>query len=157
MHQKVSLLFALVEFEIFGKAYQEHIVELSNALAKELEERGFKVGHTEGLYTKTHEIFIYTNLELMDRIYENSIRFGITLNKKHKELFGGYGIRLGTQEIARYGWPVEAMKQIADIIAEISKNNVDEQKVHALLAELPEKKIQYTFEENVRTRFMKFT
>lgn len=156
MHQKVSLLFALIEFEFFGRAYEEHIVELSNALACELEALGFDVGKTDGRYSRTHEVFLYTSKELMERIYENSIRFGITLNKKHKELFRGYGIRLGTQEIARYAWPVEAMKQVAAIIEEIAHVNVDEQKVHDLIVNLPSKKIQYTFDENVRARFNNF-
>ena len=156
MHQKVSLLFALVEFEIFGEAYEEHIVELSNSLAKNLENCGFNVGKSNNRYSDTHEVFIYTDENLMNRIYENSIRLGITLNKKHKELFKGYGIRLGTQEIARYGWPVDAMAQVAKIIYEISKDDVDDTKVHMLLASLPSKKIQYTFDEGVKARFEKF-
>lgn len=156
MHQKVSLLFALVEFEIFGKAYQEHIVELANALAKELEKRGFFVGHSDSQYTYTHEVFIYTDEKLMERIYENSIRFGITLNKKHKELFKGYGIRLGTQEVARYGWPIDSMKQVAQIMEEISKEEVDDQRVHEMISNLPAKKVQFTFDESVEARFHRF-
>lgn len=156
MHQKVSLLFALVEFETFGKAYEEHIVELANALAKELDAYGFSVGKLNNVYTYTHEVFMYTGKELMNRIYTNSIRLGITLNKKHKELFRGYGIRLGTQEIARYGWPVESMKQVAEIIYEISREDVDDGKVHDLLAGLPQKKIQYTFDKGVTARFARF-
>ena len=156
MHQKVSLLFALVEFETFGKAYEEHIVELANALAKELEKHGFSVGKSNGVYTNTHEIFMYTGEEVMKRIYTNSIRLGITLNKKHKELFKGYGIRLGTQEIARYGWPVESMKQVAEIIYEISKKDVDDGKVYDLLAGLPGKVIQYTYNSEVNNRFQKY-
>lgn len=156
MHQKVSLLFTLVEFEIFGKAYEEHIVELSNALAEQLDLLGFSVGKINGRYTSTHEVFIYTDEELMNRIYTNSIRLGITLNKKNKELFKGYGIRLGTQEIARYGWPVETMKQVAQVICEISKEDVNNDKVKELLAGMPEKKIQYTFDEGVADRFLRF-
>lgn len=156
MHQKVSLLFSLIEFETFGKAYEERIVELSNALAEELHQRGFDVGIINGKYTRTHEVFIYTGENLMNRIYDNSIRLGITLNKKHKELFRGYGIRLGTQEIARYGWPVEVMKQVAQILYLISQENVDNEKVRDLLAELPEKNIQYTFDDSVKVRFGKF-
>lgn len=156
MHQKVSLLFALVEFETFGKAYQEHIIDLSNVLAEELAKKGFSIGHSDTKYTDTHEVFIYTDKELMERIYENSIRFGITLNKKHKDLFKGYGIRLGTQEIARYGWPIEVMQQVAEIIFEIAKENVDDNIVHDLLSSLPSKNIQFTFDDNVKMRFNSF-
>ena len=156
MHQKVSLLFALIEFEIYGKAYEERIVELSNALGEALANLGFDVGKTEDKYTKTHEVFIYTDEELMNRIYNNSTLFGITLNKKKKRLFKGYGIRLGTQEIARYAWPASSMKQVAQIIFEISNENVDDNKVRKLLAGLPDKRIQYTFDKSVRDRFQRF-
>lgn len=156
MHQKVSLLFALVEFEVFGQAYQEHIVELSNELANELEQLGFEVGRAGERFSYTHEVFLFVEKDMMERIYENSIRFGITLNKKHKKLFKGYGIRFGTQEIARYGWPKECMKQIAQVIFEISKGNPDENKIKCLLAELPAKKIQYTFDEASNSYFNRF-
>ncbi|SDM73838.1 NTP transferase domain-containing protein [Paenibacillus jilunlii] len=157
MHQKVSLLFAMIEFETFGKSYQEHIVELSNVLSAELEERGFKVGKVDdNKYTSTHEVFIYTDKEIMDRIFENSIRFGVTLNKKKKELFYGYGIRLGTQEVARYGWPKDSMKAIAEIIYEISLPVVDDRKVQRLLSGMPPKKIQYTFDDATAAYFKRF-
>lgn len=156
MHQKVSLLFALVEFETFGKAYEEHIVELSNRLGEKLDKRGFRVGRIENGYTRTHEVFIYTDEELMNRIYSNSIRMGITLNKKHKKLFDGYGIRIGTQEIARYGWPIETMTQVADIIYEIAQTEMNDTKVRELLDNLPAKTIQYTFDKSVMARFERF-
>jgi glycine/serine hydroxymethyltransferase len=78
------------------------------------------------------------------------------MNKKQKKLFGGYGIRLGTQEIARYGWSVDSMKQTALVIREISKESIDEQRVYELISGLPEKKIQYTFDDNVCARFREF-
>ena len=156
MHQKVSLLFALVEFGIYGKAYEEHIVELSNILGEELNRTGFRVGRTGEQYSQTHELFLYTTAEEMERIYENSVRFGITLNKKKKKLFLGQGIRLGTQEIARYGWPAEAMEGVAQIIAETVKTDPDDKKIRKLLGGLPEKNIQFTFDKNVLSRFMRF-
>jgi len=157
MHQKVSLLFSMIEFETFGKSYQEHIVELSNALSLELEKRGLKVGRVDNdKFTATHQIFIYTDKETMDRIYDNGLRFGVTMNKKYKELFHGYGIRLGTQEIARYGWPKDTMKAIADIIYEISLPNGDKGKIQRLLSGLPPKKIQYTFDNTTEAYFKRF-
>ena len=156
MHQKVSLLFALEEFEVFGKAYEEHIVELSNELGYQLEQRGFCVGKQGAKYSSTHEVFIYLDEEITKRIYENGTRVGVTMNKKHKQLFNGFGIRLGTQEIARYGWPKESMATVADIITELAKESFDEDYVHSMLSELPEKRIQYTFDDGVLARFDRF-
>lgn len=157
MHQKVCLLFALVEAEVFGRAYQEHIVSLSNALAAALLKRGFSVGvANKEKYTCTQQVFLYTGKEMMDKIFVNATRFGITLNKKHKDLFKGYGIRLGTQEIARYGWPEEAMDTVAEIIHEISKTEVNGEYVEQLLNKLPPKNIQYTFDESTLAYFNRF-
>ena len=157
MHQKVSLLFALVEFESFGKPYQQHIVELSQALAAALEQRGFTIAHIGDLRSTTHQVFILTDERMMERIFNNSLRYGITLNKKKKKLFHGFGIRLGTQEIARYDWPTESMNTVADIIAEIAKPDVDSEKVAVLLHALPDKKAQFTFDETVTGYFKRFT
>lgn len=156
MHQKVSLLFTLIEFENFGQAYQEHIVTLANELGKNLKELGMDIAMKEGTYSKTHQVFIRTDKNTMNRIFENSLKYGITLNKKNKELFSGSGIRLGTQEIARYNWPVESMKDVAQIIQLISEETVNVVKLMAMLNGLPQKKIQFTFDEGVRRSFGKY-
>lgn len=156
MHQKVSLLFTLIEFENFGHAYQEHIVALANELGRNLNELGMDIAIKDGRYSKTHQVFIRTDEEMMNRIFNHSVKYGITLNKKHKELFSGYGIRLGTQEIARYNWPVESMKNVAQIIKLLSQENVEEDRLLALLNGLPEKKIQFTFDENASSYFRKY-
>lgn len=156
MHQKVSLLFTLIEFENFGQAYQEHIVTLANELGKNLKELGMDIAMKEGTYSKTHQVFIRTDKNTMNRIFENSLKYGITLNKKNKELFSGSGIRLGTQEIARYNWPVESMKDVAQIIQLISEETVNVGKLMAMLNGLPQKKIQFTFDEGVRRSFGKY-
>lgn len=156
MHQKVSLLFTLIEFENFGHEYQEHIVELSNELGRQLDLLGFDVASIDGKYSQTHEVFIRMDKETMNVIFENSNKYGITLNKKHKKLFNGYGIRLGTQEIARYNWPIEIMQQVAKIIKLISFENVDENELFLLLNGLPKKEIQFTFSEDVMNYFKKY-
>lgn len=156
MHQKVSLLFTLVEFENFGCAYQEHIVALSNELGRNLKELGMDVAEKDGRYSRTHQVFVRTDKELMNRVFDNSIKYGITLNKKSKKLFSGYGIRLGTQEIARYNWPIESMKNVAQIIKIVSEKNVDAGRLTVLLNGLPEKKIQFTFDENAASYFRKY-
>lgn len=156
MHQKVCLLFTLVEFENFGNAYQEHIIELSNMLGMQLEKRGFHIAKFGDVYSCTHEVFIKTDQEMMNRIFDRSVDYGITLNKKKKKLFGGYGIRLGTQEIARYNWPKEVMEGVAEIFAEISKEVFDGEKVRTLLNQLPGKEIQFSFDDVSKAYFSRF-
>lgn len=156
MHQKVSLLFTLTEFENFGYAYQSHIVALSKQLGKELYNMGMDVASKNGEFSQTHQVFLRTGKELMNRIFENSVKYGITLNKKSKKLFAGEGIRLGTQEIARYNWSIESMRTVASIIKVISEEFVDEKELCSLLNALPEKRIQFTFDDTVKAYFNKY-
>ena len=91
----------------------------------------------------------------METIYDNAYKCEVTLNKKQKDLFYGYGIRLGTQEIARYDWNDEALDTIAQIVFMLSDKNVDIDAVHTRIRTLPDRKIHYTFDEKEIEKFMK--
>ena len=69
----------------------------------------------------------------------------ISVIKKDKKLFKGSGIRLGIQEVTRYGWGVEEMNIIAEILFMVYKNQTRE--IAGLLKELNNREIQYTFRE----------
>lgn len=120
MHQKICLLFSLLEFEKYGTAYMSHMVHCSNYLGNKLRELGYDIADVHGRISETHQIFIRCSKEEMDTIYDNAYKCEVTLNKKHKALFYGYGIRLGTQEIARYDWNDDALDTIATIVHMLS-------------------------------------
>jgi glycine/serine hydroxymethyltransferase len=148
MHQVISLLFCLIEAEHYGEAYQSNIVRVSNVLAGYLENLGFTVVKKDGKYSMTHQIFIECSKEKMDTLYSNAITAGVTVNTKKKALFhGGYGIRLGTQEIARYNWDDSALAKIAEVIYLLSHEKPDLDKIAALKTQMPEKVIAYTFDK----------
>lgn len=155
MHQKISLLFALIEFEKYGSDYMSHMVHCSNYLGDKLREKGYDVAEIDGRTSATHQIFIRCGKEQMDTIYDNAYKCEVTLNKKHKSLFHGYGIRLGTQEIARYDWNDDALDIVAEILKHLSEKDIDVAAVKAKISSLPEKKIKYTFSEETIERFMK--
>lgn len=153
MHQKICLLFTLLEFEQYGAAYMSHMVHCSNYLGERLRERGYDIADIHGQISSTHQIFIRCSKDEMDTIYDNAYKCEVTLNKKHKDLFLGYGIRLGTQEIARYDWNDEALDKIACVIEKLSDPNVDAEEVKKIVHSLPEKKIHYTFPEETVKKF----
>ncbi|MDD7369380.1 MAG: NTP transferase domain-containing protein [Berryella intestinalis] len=155
MHQKISLLFALVEFEKYGAAYMSHMVHCSNYLGEKLRAMGHDVADIHGHISRTHQIFIRCSKEEMETIYDNAYKCEVTLNKKHKDLFHGYGIRLGTQEIARFDWDDSALDTIASIVDMLSIKNVDVEAVRALVHSLPEKKIHFAFDGEELDRFKK--
>ena len=153
MHQKISLLFALIEFEQYGTEYMKHVVHCSNYLGEKLKEYGYDVVNIDNKISYTHQIFIRCDKEKMDRIYENAYKCEVTLNKKHKELFYGYGIRLGTQEIARYDWKDKDLDIIAEIIYQLSKKDININNVKNLISILPEKEIHFSFSNDIITKF----
>lgn len=153
MHQKISLLFAMLEFEDFGKDYMKKVDHCSNYLAKKLEEKGFDIAKIGDRYSYTHQIFMKCSKEIMDTIYSNAYDCEVTLNKKHKKLFDDYGIRLGTQEIARYDYDDNSMDLIATIINEISKKECDVTSVKKLVKSLPKKEIHYAYGQDIIDKF----
>lgn len=147
MHQKVCLLYALLEMEYFGVKYTHNILDTSNALAKILSEKyDFLIPQKNKIYSQTHQIFIYLNAKTTETIFNNALLYGITLNSKYKRLFNNSGIRLGTQEIARYNWNDDnTLNIIALILDELRFEIVNGPKIKKLMKELPPKTIHYTF------------
>ena len=60
---------------------------------------------------------------------------------------------MGTQEIARYDWNDEALDKIAEIVHMLSNKDLNVLEVRNLINTLPEKKIHYTFSDEVVERF----
>ena len=153
MHQKICLLFALLEFEQYGDKYMSHMVHCSNYIGQKLRDYGFDIADWHGLISQTHQVFIRCSKEEMDLIYDNAYKCEITLNKKHKELFLGYGIRLGTQEIARYDWNDETLDKCAYAVKELANPNINVEEILSIVHSLPPKTVHYTFPEDVFKRF----
>lgn len=141
-----SLLLSLIEIEHIGYEYESKIIKNANFLGSELEKRGLKIVKiSNNYYSNTHQLFLVCeNEEQMNLIYNNAKKFDITINKKIKKLFDGYGIRIGVQEITRYGWTNKDLQILADIIYELTKNNFDL---------LVNKKIQYLYNKKTNKYF----
>lgn len=153
MHQKICLLFSLLEFEEYGDKYMSHMVHCSNYLGQKLLNYGFDIADWHGQISSTHQIFIRCSKEEMDLIYDNAYKCEVTLNKKHKDLFLGYGIRLGTQEIARYDWNDDALDKCAYVVKELANPNINIEEILSIVHSLPSKTVHYTFPEEVYRKF----
>ena len=154
MNQVISLLFALTEFKEYGAAYTQSIIRTANELANELEKQDLCIAKKESVFSKTHQIFIKCTETQMNTIYHNSILCNVTLNKKERRLFGGFGIRLGVQEITRYNWNYDALKKVSEIIHLLSQEPFQETKCNKLVNTLPKKSIKYTFSNEVISYIM---
>ena len=149
MHQVTSLLFALIESEVYGQEYSRSIISTTNILGKILEQKGFQMLHPQEYYSNTHQLFIKCSFSEMNHIYYNALKYGVTLNTKEKKLFSNTGIRLGTQEIARYGWKEEALEMLGEILYELRTDIPNASYIDHIRQKLPPKKIMYTFSNDI--------
>lgn len=142
------LLLALIEQIEYGKTYQHTTITLANILGKKLENYGFNVAKIDDdTYTMTHQIFLLMEPEEADSFYIQALNYNISLNQKHKQLFHNDGIRLGTQQIARFNWTEQDIEILAKLLFAI-KNNSSLESIKTLRKELIAKKIpHFTYNE----------
>lgn len=146
MQNVASLILTLIEMEFFSEKYCTNMTKNSNYLGKKLDELGLQVINRQGIYSQTHQLFLHMSRSERDSFFCRANQLGVSLNKKDKRLFKGSGIRLGLQEVTRYGWGVEEMDIIAEILFLLYKNQMKD--VTTLLEKLNiNREIQYTFKE----------
>lgn len=139
-----SLILTLIEMEFYAEDYCKNMRENSEYLGKKLTELGFKTITNGKQYSETHQIFINMEKVKRNQFYHLAFECGISLNKKDKDLFKGSGIRIGVQEITRYGWEKVEMDEVAQILRCLYLQDIEDAKLR--MKELCGKKnIQYTF------------
>ena len=126
-NHSASLLLALIEQEECGYNYQKLIVDTANMFGSELFHLGFKIAKLNSeLFTSTHQLFLLMSEEEANSFYITAKQYNITLNKKHKKLFNNDGIRIGTQQIARYNWNKQEIELLAQLFNLIRKQKHNE-------------------------------
>lgn len=126
-NHSAALLLSLIEQEECGYKYQKLIVDIANMLGEQLSCSGFKVAKINSeLYTSTHQLFILMNEDETTSFYATAKQYNITLNKKHKKLFNNDGIRIGTQQIARYNWSKKEIKLLTQLLCSIRERQYTE-------------------------------
>ena len=126
-NHSAALLLALIEQEACGYNYQKLIVETANMLGSELSNLGFNVAKPAAkLFTYTHQLFVLMSEKETNSFYLTAKQYNITLNKKHKKLFNNDGIRVGTQQIARYNWNKQEIKLLAQLFYSIKEQKYNE-------------------------------
>lgn len=147
LHHIFSLILTLMELEIFGQEYCSAIINNANTLADLLVKFKFSVLAVPPKYTYTHQIFISMPKSDAKQFYNKCLDYGISINFRNKYLYKTCGLRIGTQEISRYGWQDMEMQLIAEILRDIRDEIYLSQDVSDKINKLStRKKICYTIE-----------
>jgi len=125
LHRMPALYGALREMQTFGKDYAGQIVKNAQALARELDSLGFNVLAKERGFTRSHQVLVNCGqpgsggvaaaaLERANIILNKNIIPGDGIDPRNPR-----GIRIGVQEMTRYGMKEDEMKQIAEFIKRV--------------------------------------
>ncbi|MFA5169047.1 MAG: serine hydroxymethyltransferase, partial [Candidatus Omnitrophota bacterium] len=156
LHRVPALYCALKEMQKFGKDYAGQIVLNSQALARELFNYGFKVlGEKKG-FTQTHQVVVdFENPGAGHEVAEKLEQVNIILNKNMipgpgQSPKAPRGIRIGVQEMTRFGMKEGEMKEIARLIKEAvrGERELEEIKADAIALRRDFQEVSYCFREN---------
>ena len=125
LHRIPALYLALLEMKKLGKGYGRQIIKNAKSLAQELYHFGFDVLGGENGFTQSHQVvvdvskngegdFVAKRLEKSNIILNKNIIPGDKVEAKNPS-----GIRIGVQEMTRYGMKEKEMKKIASFIKRI--------------------------------------
>ncbi len=119
----VSLSITTFEFMVFGEAYAEQVIRNAKALAVALENRGFNVEAKEFGYTESHQVAVNVKElgggdEVSRVLKDNNIILNMNLLPFDPlgKVSNPSGVRIGVQEMTRFGMQEREMEMIADFM-----------------------------------------
>jgi glycine hydroxymethyltransferase len=115
-----SLGLALLEMKLWGAEYAGKVISNAQLLAQALIDQQIPVLGSDGAYTQSHTIVINTcSLGSNDELGRRLEQVGIIVTAMRiPKSMGGFGLRLGTNEITRRGATEEQMEDVARLIAD---------------------------------------
>ncbi len=123
-HRYAATAVTAIEMMKFGKAYAEQVVSNARALAEELHALGFKVVAENKGFTRTHQVLI--DVSSVGGGTKSAVLLeeaNIIVNKNALPWDRGFrdpsGLRLGVQEMTRFGMGKDEMRTIAEFMARV--------------------------------------
>jgi glycine/serine hydroxymethyltransferase len=125
----LGLLMATYEMNEFKNEYQIQVVKNARAFARSLNDRGIAVeGDAAEQFTETHQVVIRVaqyglGEDIARRLEENNIITNYQALPDDESFVGSSGIRMGTQEMTRFGMKEADFSQLAEYLADCVKLN----------------------------------
>ena len=129
----LALLVATTEMNAFKDEYQSQVIRNAKAFAGALAEQGLHVEGDSSLdYTETHQVLIRVEgdgmgTEISRRLETNNIVTNYQALPGDQSFLAPSGIRMGTQEMTRFGMVEDDFAHLADLIGEVVLRDGDVQ------------------------------
>ncbi len=149
----VSLAITTCEMITFAEEYSKQTISNAKALARSLHELGFNVQAKDYDFTESHQIAVDVSElgggnEVARILKENDIILNMNLLpfEPLEKVTNPSGIRIGTQEMTRFGMKEKEMEQIAELFKKCLKDTTStNNEVRELRKSF--QKVQYSFDE----------
>ena len=153
LHRIPALAIAMLEHKAFGQEYADQTIKNAKIFAESLSAEGFKVVAERFGFTKSHQVAVDVSSigggsAVANKLEENNIIVNKNImpweKTSFKTLANPSGIRIGVQEMTRWGMKEDDFRELARIYKSIliEKNDM-KNKVRDFRAEF--QKINYTF------------
>jgi glycine/serine hydroxymethyltransferase len=125
----LGLLVASYEMNYFKKKFQTQVMANARAFAKALNERGVTVeGDATDGFTETHQVLLRVRKyglgeEIALRLEQNNIITNYQALPDDDSFVGSSGIRMGVQEMTRFGMQETDFEELAGYMAECIQKN----------------------------------
>lgn len=118
------LIAAIREMRQYGFEYAEQTIKNAKALARNLDQKGMKVEGEEFGFTESHQVAIDVGSlgggrTAAARLEENDIILNFNMLPHDKDPKNPRGLRIGVQEMTRFGMKEAEMEVTADLISKI--------------------------------------
>jgi len=154
LHRLPATAVTALEMKYFGEEYASQIVKNAKRLAEALRERGFKVLGEHLGFTKSHQVVIdVKSLGGGTKVASKLEEANIIVNKNllpydsPSDVANPSGIRIGVQEMTRYGMREDDMEEIAEFMKQVLIDNKDINEVKRKVIEYRKNyiEVKYTF------------
>jgi glycine/serine hydroxymethyltransferase len=125
----LGLLFSAYEMNEFKEDYQNRVRENAKAFARYLKEAGISVeGDEAGGFTETHQVLIRVKKfghgqDIARRLEDNNIITNYQALPDDSTFLESSGIRMGVQEMTRFGMKEKDFEVLAGLVAEVVIRN----------------------------------
>ncbi|MEM2089010.1 MAG: serine hydroxymethyltransferase [Thermoproteota archaeon] len=127
IHRFPALAITALEMNAFGKDYAKQVVRNAKKFAESLYEKGFDVLCPELGFTESHQVMVNVSRfgggkpvsELLEASNIICNKMALPTDKPQDATRNPSGIRLGVQELTRWGMKEEEMKVVAELFKKI--------------------------------------
>ena len=137
LHSLPGLLVAVREMKQHGQAYAAQVVANAQALGRALDDAGIAVAARDFGYTRSHQIAIDVaaqggGVAVALRLEANDIIVNYNLLPTDTDARNPSGLRIGVQEMTRYGMRETDLQVLAGLIADAVRGKAVKDAVHNL-------------------------